>query len=316
MKWVELTVELDLEAVEPMAELLNRHVYGGVALERPVLSNELDTGPQPRFADTVRITGYVQAGRGWKRKLREIEVAASLLGQLRPVGPVHWRLIAEEDWSSAWKQHYHPLLIGERIIVKPSWEDFQLEPGQVLVELDPGMAFGTGLHPTTQLCLRQLERWVRPGMRALDLGTGSGILAIAAIRLGAGSVLALDTDGVAVEAATRNVAINGLQSSIEVRLGSLDHLFGNAATDSAASKGSQCARASEVFDLVVANILASVICDLAEGLVGCLESGGVLIAGGIINDKAAAVAETLRRAGLTVATVDSMGDWTTILGTR
>lgn len=302
MKWVELTVEVDVEAVEPMSELLNRHVYGGVALERNALSTETDGASHPPLADTVRITGYFRAGRGWKQKVRMIELAASLLGQLRPVGPVRWQLIAEEDWSSAWKQHYHPLLIGERVVVKPSWEEFQLEPGQVLVELDPGMAFGTGLHPTTQLCLRQLERRVKPGMRVLDLGTGSGILAIAAARLGAASVLALDTDRVAVEAATRNVAINGLQPTVEVRLGSLDRL----------DKDSD----RSAFDLVVANILASVINDLAEGLVGSVASGGTLIAGGIIQDRAQAVAEKLRRAGLKVESIDRMGDWITIVGTK
>lgn len=316
MKWVELSLDVDIEAVEPISELLSRYVYGGVAIERNAVSDDSDGNEAPWLSEMVQVRGYLRAQRGWEDKLRHVEVAASLLGQLRRVGPVHYRLLAEEDWSTSWKQHYHPLVIGKRVVVKPSWEDCQLEPGQVVVELDPGMAFGTGLHPTTQLCLRQLEQYVKPGASVLDVGTGSGILAIAACRLGASTVLAVDTDPVAVEAATNNVAHNGLQSCIVVKQGSVPLSTESEEPVTVRDQQDVSPNAPARFDLVVANIVATVICELADDLVHCLRPSGVLIVSGIIADKADMVAATLRNVGVGSQSREQMGDWITIVGTR
>lgn len=316
MKWIELTVEVDLEAVEPVSELLGRYAYGGIAVERLAKSSASCDDESLQLDELVRVRGYFPAKRGWKQKRARIEVAISLLGQLRTVGPLQWRMVGEEDWSSLWKQHYHPLRIGQRIVVKPSWEEYHVEPGQVLVELDPGMAFGTGLHPTTQLCLQQLERWLPSGAVVLDLGTGSGILAIAAARLGAASILALDTDPLAVETARRNVTANGLANVIRIEHGSLDWLSKNQTRYTASRPSGEHAQAAQSFDLVVANITASVICELSEGLVRCLRPGGALIAGGIIDQKVEMVAQALESSGLSIRSRERMGDWIAIVGTR
>ncbi len=316
MKWVEVVLAVDLETVEPVCELLNRHVRGGIAIERGAGPNSDDGALPPQLSERVLVKGYLPAVRGWRNRLRHIEIAASLLGQIRPISPVQWHIIDEQDWATAWRQHYHPLLAGRRVVVKPSWEDYRPEPWQVVVELDPGMAFGTGLHPTTQLCLRQLEMRVKPGARALDVGTGSGILAIAAARLGAASVLALDTDPVAVAAARRNVALNSLDSTITVQHGSLERIDRAVAAGGDRRGGERNGDSFRTFDVVVANIIASVICRLAPTLVASLSPNGALIVGGIIEEKAESVAETLKSCGLTAQEREQMGDWVTVVGTR
>lgn len=316
-KWVEVVVPADLEAVEPICELLNRHVRGGVAIELSAVINPDDGTPLPQLSERVLVKGYLAGVRGWKKRLRHIEMSVSLLGQVRDVGSVQWRVIDEEDWASTWKQHYHPLLIGHRVVVKPSWEEYEPEPWQVVIELDPGMAFGTGLHPTTQLCLRQLELQVKSGMRVLDVGTGSGILAIAAARLGAASVLALDTDEVAVAAARRNVAMNRLQSLVKVVHGSLETASRESAAVGDSSGVGECEDNNlRTFDVVVANIVASVICQLAPGLARLVSRDGALIVGGIIQDKVDMVVQALKRYGVETEETEQMGDWVTLVGRR
>jgi len=206
------------------------------------------------------------------------------------------RHIAEADWAEAWKQHLRVLHIGRRIVVRPSWLTYTPDEGEVVVVLDPGMAFGTGLHPTTQMCLMALEEHLRPGMRLLDLGTGSGILAIAGAKLGAGSVLALDTDPQAVAVAAENVRHNGVADRVRVAEGSL-------------------AQVDDRFDLVVVNILAVVIIEMLEqGLARRVAPGGRLILAGLIADQEPDVAEALRRAGLEPVERRQIDDWVGLVG--
>jgi ribosomal protein L11 methyltransferase len=212
----------------------------------------------------------------------------------------------EEDWANAWKAFYAIQRIGERTVIKPSWLEYAPREGDIVLDLDPGMAFGTGLHPTTRLCLLALEKHV-PAMSGpevksvLDLGTGSGILAISAAKIGGPSlrILALDTDVVAVEAARENVERNGLSSQIEVAQGS-----------------TQEAERAAPYDLIVANILASIIIDLSHSLGGLIAPGGTLISSGIFIDKGEAVIEALERAGLPVTERHQEGDWLCLVSER
>ena len=203
--------------------------------------------------------------------------------------------VREEDWAESWKQYYKPLRIGKNLVVKPGWEAYQPQPGDKVIELDPGMAFGTGLHPSTQLCLQALEDLVRPGMTVLDVGTGSGILSIAAALLGAGDgqgggILAVDTDWLAVAATRENAARNRL--ALDVRLGSLADV------------------AERPWDLVVVNILAPVIKEmLRDGLLDYVAPDGSLLLSGIIDEQLPIIEAALAAAGGRIHQQRQINDW-------
>jgi ribosomal protein L11 methyltransferase len=231
-----------------------------------------------------RLEGALEELRGRLASLREYDLDPG-------DGELTIRFVEEEDWAEAWKAFYRPLRIGRTLVIKPSWETFMAADGDRVIELDPGMAFGTGAHPTTQLCLALLEERVSPGDRVLDLGCGSGILALAAARLGARDVLALDVDPVAVAAARENARANGLSDLVRVAEGSVE-----------TAGGAPC-------DLVVANILADVIIDLARDLSRLVRNDGLLIASGIIADRAADVIASLVALGFRVEEERAQGDW-------
>lgn len=285
-RWVEVSVEVDQETAEAVAEVLSRYAHRGVVVEG---------GPGGWHEGPVMVRGYLPADDDlWTRKKR-IEEGLWHLGQIRPIPDPSFRTIAEEDWAEAWKKRLEVLRIGDRLVIRPSWLDYSPRPTDVVVQLDPGMAFGTGLHPTTQLCLCALEEFVQPGMDVLDLGTGSGILAVAAAKLGARRVLALDTDQQAVKVARSNVIDNHVAERISVRSGSLPDAPGS-------------------YDLVVVNILARVIVDMVEeGLSERLRPDGILITAGIIVDNLPEVLEAFERSSLEVIDQRQRGDWVSLL---
>jgi len=288
-EWLEVSVEVDYETAEAVAEVLSRYTGRGVVIEG---------GPDGWETEPVIVRGYLPADdQLWSVK-RRIEEGLWHLGQIRPVPEPTFRMIAEEDWSEAWKKQLKVLRIGERLVIRPSWLEHSPEPEDVIIELDPGMAFGTGLHPTTQLCLCALERLVRPGLEVLDLGTGSGILAIAAAKLGAGHVAAFDNDEQAVRVARANVIQNGVSDDVTVRRGSLSDV-------------------PERYDLVVVNILARVVMKMAEaGLSERLRPGGAVVAAGITADQAAEVVAALERNGLELTDQRQRGDWVSLQAKR
>ncbi|MCE5343962.1 MAG: 50S ribosomal protein L11 methyltransferase [Eubacteriales bacterium] len=199
--------------------------------------------------------------------------------------------VADEDWAENWKRYYKPFRIGDRLVIKPTWEEYPAIPGDLIVELDPGMAFGTGTHETTAMCLEMLEKYLRNGMGVMDVGTGSGILAIAAAKLGAASVLAVDIDPDAVKVAAGNVEHNGVARQVRVIRGDL-------------VKGE-----AMLCDLAVANIVADAICMLCAPLTRHLAAGGLLIASGIIREREADVLEATEAAGYTVIERMTRGEW-------
>jgi ribosomal protein L11 methyltransferase len=233
------------------------------------------------------------------------------LRQIAPLPEPEFRAVAEEQWANAWKEHYHVTRIGERFVIKPSWREHAARPGDVVIELDPGMAFGTGLHPTTQMCLLALEQHVRPGDRVLDLGTGSGILAIAAAKLGAAACLATDIDAVAVEAARANVAMNGASERVQVEQGSLQQIsnFKNQISIGGA-QNSALELWNLKFDILLVNILAKIIIELCgQGLGDVVRPAGLAVFAGLIDTQEAAVREALARAGLNVIERRQEKDW-------
>ena len=220
---------------------------------------------------------------------------------LRPIGQLTTRTIHDADWAEAWKAHFPVLRVGRRLVIRPTWRRHRAGRDDVVIALDPGMAFGTGLHPTTRLCLACLEsvadRGLVAGAGVLDVGCGSGILSMAAARLGAMTVLGVDTDPIAVEATAANAARNRLARRIRTRHGSLPS-------------------GERPFDVVLANLIASVLIDLAEPLAAELRPRGVLVASGIYVDREAAVRNAFDVAGLSVEGREAEGDWVALEAAR
>src|SRR5579863_6854009 len=203
MHLLELTVRTHPEAVESVSELLSRYTPGGVAIEEPI--ELIDEGQDYRVltGKPVHIHAYLPIDGTEEETRQRIAEGLWHLSSLGPqfVGDLRTHIVNEEDWANAWKDYFHVTHIGQRLVIRPSWRAYTPQHDAVVLELDPGMAFGTGLHPTTRMCLEQVERYTQPGMRVLDVGTGSGILALAAAKLGASSVYCIDNSSVAVESA-------------------------------------------------------------------------------------------------------------------
>ncbi|MBZ0290011.1 MAG: 50S ribosomal protein L11 methyltransferase, partial [Anaerolineae bacterium] len=199
MDWIEVALSVDGESAEAVAELLQRYGHQGVAIEQEGIPPEEWDDGEALPAKLLTIRAYLPADeRAEDSKLR-LEAALGHMSLMYPMPKPTYSIVKEDDWAEAWKAHYHPIRIGRKLYIRPLWVDVEIAPDDVVIALDPGMAFGTGTHPTTQLCLEALEDAVQPGVKVLDLGTGSGILAIGAAKLGAAHILALDIDPIAVK---------------------------------------------------------------------------------------------------------------------
>lgn len=313
--WLELSVSVAPEAVEAVSELMSRYVSGGVAIEEPYQLVNDGQVHLPVTGAPVRVSAYVPADSRGEEIRARIAEGLYYLGriELGSVGELQERRLAEEDWANAWKEHYHVTHLGRRTVIKPSWRDYSPQGNEVVVELDPGMAFGTGLHPTTRNCLLLLEEAIRPGDRVLDAGTGSGILAIASAKLGARHVLAIDVAPVAVDATLANAEANGVANQLDVRLATLQGASGEPfmpLPHGLAMLGTEIG----TFDLVLANIIARVIGQLAPALLRAVRPGGTLIASGIIEERRHEAEQPLIDAGLRDIRAVVENDWVTLLG--
>ncbi len=305
--WLELSVAADVEAVEAVSEILARRAPGGTSVEPAFELVDEGLGARVDVGRPAVVRAYLPAldAAAARRAIDEARASLAHLQafDLRPIGDLEVRVVHEEDWAAAWKSHFPVMRVGRRLVIRPTWRRHRRAAEDVLIALDPGMAFGTGLHPTTRLCLEGIESWADEGLlptpdgRLLDVGCGSGILSIAALLLGAPAVVAVDTDPIAVEATRANGRRNRVLRRLDARRGSLP--TGEAP-----------------FGFVVANLIASLLVDLAEALRDELAPGGRLLASGIFVDREPDVRSAFGSAGLSVATRRAEGDWVALEAIR
>jgi ribosomal protein L11 methyltransferase len=296
MRWLELSVEADVEAIEAVSEILGR-LGDGTAVQPTRLirdpSDELAVHEDPTAPYVI--TAHIAESPDAAARVEATERALWHLQAfgLRPVGPLRVRTVDDADWTDAWKQHYVAQRIG-RLVIVPPWAEEPSADDEVAITLDPGMAFGTGLHPTTRGCLALLQAVDPVPARVLDVGCGSGILALAALRLGAEQATGIDTDPLAIEATRANAERNGLGDRIEAGVGTLPPI------------------ARDRYELILANLVAAVLVEIADRLAAHLAPGGTLLASGIIEPRAAEVEDAMRTAGLRIVERREDGEWVSL----
>ncbi len=303
MNWLEITVHVPCEGIDMVSNIFDEMGAGGVVIEDPALISKCiaaniwdhyEFPPEVLERQVPLVRAYLPEGPGLEDKLVTLQERLTEL-PLPEVPKVETNRVAEEDWATAWMAYYKPVEIGNRLAVKPSWEAYTPSDGRVVLELDPGMAFGCGNHPTTTMCMEYLERIIQGGETVADVGTGTGILAITSAKLGAGRVLAVDLDEVAVKVARENVRLNMAEDKVEV-------LHGNLLD-----------KINRQVDVVIANIVANVIIFLAPDVLRILKPGGYFITSGIIRFRAEEVREKLAQNGFSVLEMKEDGEWVSYL---
>lgn len=302
MKWAEISIQTTHEATEAVANIFHDLGASGVVIEDPVLINSYRSLgqwdycelPEEDDVETVTIKAYLPVDENLDEKLRIFEESVNILQSHninKGRGTIKYNEVQEADWANSWKEHFHPVKTGETIVIKPSWENYEPLTGELIIELDPGMAFGTGTHPTTTLCIRCLEELINPDDIVFDVGTGSGVLAVSAAKLGAKKVYAVDIDQTAVRVARENVEINECSGRVTVDKGDLvNGLEGKA-------------------DIIVANIIADTVIKLLKNVDSRLQETGALIASGIIVERLSEVTTAVLANGLIVDKVIEEGGW-------
>ncbi|CAB1240530.1 50S ribosomal protein L11 methyltransferase [Clostridium sp. MT-14] len=308
-EWIEVAIITSSEAVEAVSGILYNTGVQGVSIEDPKDIEFEKKRPQDwdyfdesllKVKDGAVIKGYYKEDENLKNYLEYIKERVNNLkncGIDKGKGIITVSKVNEEDWENNWKQYYKPYRAGNRVVVKPIWENYNPEKDDLVVQLDPGMAFGTGTHETTRMCIKALEKYVKLDSQVFDIGTGSGILAITAAKLGAKHVIAVDINGTAVESALKNLEYNDVKN-IEVFQGNLmEKVHGKA-------------------DVVVANIIADAIISLTDDVKNFIVPGGIFISSGIIKDRRKDVIEKLRNSGFKIKEVNEDGEWICVVAKR
>ena len=306
MQWAEVSVDTSHEATDLVSEILQELGAAGVVIEDPALLNEyIRSGlwdytdlKESEETEVVRVKAYWALDEELEGKLQRLAARLDDLtahGIDKGAGAVSWKAVADEEWAETWKEFFHTEKIGARTVIKPTWEEYEAKAREIVVELDPGAAFGTGQHATTSLCIRALEDLVRPGMTVFDVGTGSGVLAIVAAKLGAKRVEAVDFDPVAVRVARENVRQNGAEGIVHTeRSDLLKSVEGKA-------------------DLIIANIIADIIVRLFGEVKGSLAAGGTMLLSGIIEDRLPDVVEAAALHGFAVEKIEQEKGWAAVV---
>ena len=292
MNWLEVSLTVNGELAEAVADVLARFAFSGVMMEQGVKYVDDEDAGTPTGPITVR--AYLEMDDRIEERRQKLEESLYYLGRIQPLPTASYKQIADQNWMEAWKQHYKPILIGERLLILPAWMDSP-DPNRIAIRIDPGMAFGTGLHPTTRGCLTLLQEISPMPPVVLDVGSGSGILALAALRLGAERAVCYDTDPLAVDATLANAKVNGLQDRITGQLGSLP-----------------LTPADAPYPLVLANLVATVLVELAESLAAHTAPGGRLLASGIIEGRADEVLAVLTSTGFALEGRLDDGEWVSL----
>jgi ribosomal protein L11 methyltransferase len=304
--WIEVTIITSSEAVEAVSGMLYNTGVKGVSILDPsdLIFRRDHTTDWDYFDESiidinneVVVKGYYKEDEKFEGYLEEIKTGVNNLesfGLSKGVGSVTANKVNEEDWENNWKKYYKPIKVGEKIVIKPIWEEYNKNPDEIIVELDPGMAFGTGTHETTRMCIKALERHVKEDSTVFDIGTGSGILSIAAAKLGAKKTIGVDLDPVAVESAKQNVGYNNL-NNIEIQYGDLMEVVKGKA------------------NIVIANIMADIIIFLTEQVKAFIVEGGYFISSGIILNKKDEVINKLTECGFQIEEINIEGEWVCIV---
>jgi len=303
--WLEISLKVNGELAEAVAEVLARYLPNGVAIESTaVVSNGLDENSHA--VDPLRVCGYLPVNDQTEDQRQQIEQALFYLGMISPLPVPEYRTLHEQDWAEAWKDYYHPIAIGEKLIIVPAWLESP-EPARIPIRMDPGMAFGTGTHPTTQLCLELIEDIVqRPQeiSHVIDIGCGSGILSVAALKLGAQRALGVDVDPQAVKVSRENAQLNRVSEGCEWGIGSVIEV----------KRGDFSIRQAP---LVLANILAPIIIRLFEdGLGDLVIADGRLILSGILDRQMDEVLAVAKKHGYRQSSTKQIDDWVALELTR
>jgi ribosomal protein L11 methyltransferase len=299
--WVEVSLIVDGELAEATAEVLARFAPDGVVIESTAITAEADDS-EGRAVGPLRVFGYLPADERLEETRQRLQEALWYLGRIRPLPEAQFRPIQHTNWAETWKEHYRPIPIGRRLMIVPAWLEVETQD-RIPIRIDPGMAFGTGTHPTTQLCLELIEEILQPDYvreqdrDVIDVGCGTAILSIAALKLGARRALGVDIDPDAIQAARENAQTNGVAERLELGQGSLAEI----------RAGQFSLRQSP---LVLANILAPVLRRLLdEGLEAILSPGGYLVLSGILEEQAEEVLAAAQRHPLSLAEQRQSGDW-------
>lgn len=297
-KWLEISMLVDGELAEAVAEVMDRFTTGGVVVESGVkYMNDEDEGTA---YGPVKVFGYLVNDAQIEERRQKLEEALWHLNAIRELPKLEYKNIADENWMTAWKDHYHPIPIGKKLLVLPAWIE-QQDMSRIAVKIDPSMAFGTGTHPSTQLCLELIEEYTHPGEPVIDVGCGSGILSIAALKMGASHALAVDIDPESVKATGENSESNGVLANVEIGQGSVAEILAGKFSIKQAP-------------VVLANILAPILIRLFDaGMADLVEPGGVIILAGILAEQADSVIESAGCHGVTFVEKRQSGDWVALV---
>ena len=311
MEWIELIVHTTTEGSDAVSELLMEQGASGTMIEDradipdPTKPHGFWEIIDPRLADAmpedVLVHGWLEPDASLPSKIESLRSSLSAFSAVQPsygLLTLDTRTADDRDWKDVWKKYYKPFYVCDHLVIKPTWEAFTPAPGDKVIEMDPGMAFGSGTHETTSMCLSLLHQYLEGGEKVIDVGTGSGILAVGAALLGAGHVLAVDIDPDAVRVAAENAKLNHVENRITVRQGNL------------------LERADEICDICVANIISDVIISFADPLMKHVRPGGLFICSGIVSLRAEEVKRALLHAGWEIIEQQEKGEWTAFVSRR